>query len=149
MSSYVNFYIEKNGVFISLTDYSRNNPMYKVAEGYAPYGKGAKLDEKIYSYMKEGFEESIERYKKALKRYEYNIEFTRKVEGITLDEKLEAVEEYRSFIEEVNEELEITIAQLNHLNFIYHNIVEWGETNIWVGIEWDPNYKGYNITPDK
>lgn len=141
MSSYVDFYIEKNGVFISLTDYSRNNPIYRVAEGYVPYGKGTKFDEKIYSYMKEGLEESIERYKKALERYEHNIEFTRKVEGISLEEKLEAVEEYRSLIEEVNEEIEITKAQLNHLNFIYHNIAEWRDANVWVGIEWDPNYK--------
>ena len=142
MSSYINFFVEKNGVFISLTDYSRSNPMYRAAENCVPYEDGVKLDEKIYSYIKEGFEESIERCKKALKRYEYNIEFTRKAEGITLDKKLEAVEEYQSFIEEVNEELEMTKAQLNHLNFIYR-ITDWtcGETNVWVGIEWDPNYK--------
>lgn len=140
MSSYVNFYVEKNGVFISITDYSRNNPMYRAAESHVPYEKGVKLDEKIYSYIKGEFEESIERYEKALERYEHNIEFTRKVEGITLAEKLEAVEEYRSFIEEVNEELEMTKAQLNHLNFIYHNIADWGEANVWIGIEWNPNY---------
>lgn len=142
MSSYVNFYVEKNGVFIPLTDYSRNNPMYRAADSYVPYEKGVKLDEKIYSYIKREFEESIERYEKALERYEHNIEFTRKVEGITLTEKLEAVEEYQSLIEEVNEELEMTKAQLNHLNFIYR-ITDWtcGETNVWVGIEWNPDYK--------
>ena len=142
MSSYVNFYVEKNGVFISLTDYSRNNPMYRAAESHVPYEKGVKLNKEIYSYMKEELEDSIEVYKKALKRYEYNIEFTRKIEGITLNEKLEAVEEYHSLIEEVNEELEMTIAQLNQLNFIYH-IAEWNwkETNVWVGIEWNPDYK--------
>ena len=142
MSSYINFYVEKDGVFIPLTDYSRNNPMYKAAESYVPYGKGVKLEEKIYSFIKEELEESIKRYNKALERYEHDIEFTRKVEGISLKEKLEAVEEYRSFIEEVCEELEMTKAQLNHFNFIYH-IVEWnfGKTNVWVGIEWDPDYK--------
>ncbi len=142
MSSYVCFYVEKNGVFISLTDYSRSNPMYRAAEEHVPYEEGVKLDEKVYSRIKEEFEESIRRYKKALKRYEHDIEFTRKVEGISLGEKLEAVAEYQSFIEEVNEELEIIEAQLNHLNFMYR-ITDWSckETNVWVGIEWNPNYK--------
>ena len=142
MSSYVNFFVEKNDVFIPLTDYSRSNPMYRAAENYVPYENGVKLDEKIYSDIKAEFEDSIERYEKALERYKHNIEFTRKVEGISLGEKLEAVEEYQSFIEEVNEELEMTKAQLNHLNFMYH-IGEYGYrgTNVWVGIEWDPDYK--------
>lgn len=142
MSSYVCFYVEKNGVFILLTDYSRNNPMYQAAEYKVPYENGIKLDEKVYHAIKKEFEEIIARYEKSIKRYEHDIEFTRKVEGISLKEKLDAVAEYSSFIEEVNEELEMTKAQLNHLNFIYR-ITDWtcGETNVWVGIEWDPNYK--------
>ena len=142
MSSYVNFFVEKNGVYIPLTDYSRSNPMYRAATNYVPYENGVKLDEKLYNSIKGELKGLIAGYKKALKRYEHDIEFTRKVEGISLGEKLEAVAEYQSFIEEVNEELEMVEAQLNHLNFMYR-ITDWscGETNVWVGIEWDPNYK--------
>ena len=143
MSSYVCFYVEKNGVYIPLTDYSRSNPMYKAAEYKVPYENGVKLDEKVYHAIKEELDEMIASYEKSLKRYEHDIEFTRKVEGISLNEKLDAVAEYTSYIEEVNEELDMTKAQLNVLNFMYHNIVKWncGETNVWVGIEWNPNYK--------
>lgn len=141
MSSYINFYVERNNVYIPVGDYSRNNPMYRCGENFIPYEGGRILDHDVFGRFEEEFEEEIKDLKNSIERYNKENELIKDISGATLNEKLERITENESFIEECKEELDLCEAQLNHLRFLYNINDDYDKVTVWVGIEWDPNYK--------
>lgn len=141
MSSYINFYVEKNNVYIPIGSYSRNNPMYRCGGSYTPYESGKILDRDVFGWFEEEFEEEIKNLKNSIERYNKENELIKDIPGATLEEKLERIAENEGFIEECKEELSLYEAQLNHLRFIYNINNDYDKVTVWVGIEWDPNYK--------
>lgn len=141
MSSYINFYVEKNSVYIPIGDYSRSNPMYRCGESFVPYENGRLLDHDLFGWIEKEFEEEIKNLKNSIERYNKENELIKDIPGATLDEKLERIAENENFIEECKEELELYEAQLDQLNFFYNINDDYDKVNVWVGIEWNPNYK--------
>ena len=141
MSSYINFYVEKNNVYIPIGSYSRNNPMYRCGESFTPYEGGRILDHDVFGWFEEEFEEEIKDLKNSIERYNKENELIKDISGATLNEKLERITENEAFIEECKEELDLCEAQLNHLRFLYNINDDYDKITVWVGIEWDPNYK--------
>lgn len=134
MSQYINFYAHKNGVFISLTDYSRSNPIYKALEYEVPYEKGCVLTKEILSRAIDWFDIEIHAYEsrigKLAKENELIAKFTDPIE-----EKLNLINENLDYIEDCKNEIEELKAQKAELYFIFRI-----EAEIWVGIEYNPNH---------
>ena len=141
MSSYINFYVEKNNVYIPIGSYSRNNPMYRCGGNFTPYEGGRILDHDVFGWFEEEFEEEIKDLKNSIERYNKENELIKDISGATLNEKLERITENEAFIEECKEELDLCEAQLNHLRFLYNINDDYDKVTVWVGIEWNPNYK--------
>ena len=93
MSSYINFYVERNNVYIPVGDYSRNNPMYRCGESFVPYEGGRILDHDVFEWFEGEFEEEIKDLKNSIERYNKENELIKDISGATLNEKLERITE--------------------------------------------------------
>lgn len=141
MSQYVEFFVRgNNDAFVPIGSYSRSNPMYQAfVHSGAPYEKIAELDNNRYRWAEAEFEEQIKNLERVKRYYEDNIEIIKDMKEVSLDEKLETINEYRNNIEEAEEDLKIWKAQLTQLNFINRIRNEYidddHETRVYVGIE--------------
>lgn len=142
MSSYVEFYIEQGGTYICIGTYSRSNPMYQVLSDMVPYEKGKVLDEALFNEAEKEFEAVIKNYKDRVAELKNIINLVGTMEG-SIDEKIEAIEERQSWIKEYEEDIEMYEAQLMHFKTFYRMADPYiaPEIKIWVGVEWNPNYK--------
>ena len=61
----------------------------------------------------------------------------------SIDEKIQAIEDRQSLIKEYEEDIEMYEAQLMHFKTFYHMVNPYTkpEIKVWVGVEWNPNYK--------
>ena len=134
MSQYVNFYAHKDGVFVSLTDYSRSNPMYKALEYDVPYEQGCILTKKIVSKAVDWFDNEIRAYENRIGRL---IRENDSIEKLTdsLEKKLARIGENLDYIEDCSKEIAELKAQKAELYFIFRIKAE-----VWVGIEYNPNH---------
>lgn len=142
MSSYVEFYVEQNGVYINIGSYSRSNPMYQILSDRVPYEKGKVLDEALFNEAEKEFEAVIKNYKDRVTELKNIINLVGTMEG-SIDEKIEVIEERQSWIKEYEEDIEMYEAQLMHFKTFYRMVDPYTkpEIKVWVGVEWDPNYK--------
>ena len=142
MSSYVEFYVEQNGVYINIGSYSRSNPMYQVLSDMVPYENGMELNEKLFNDAEKEFETVIKEYKDRIAVLKNTINLIGTMEG-SIDEKVEAIEEKQSWIKEYEEDIEMHEAQLMQFKTFYRMIDPYikPEIKVWVGVEWNPNYK--------
>lgn len=141
MSSYVNFFVERRGVYIPIGDYSRSNPMYQVLEYVVPYENMVELDEKIYNDGIVEFGLKIKTYENMIKRYEQEIDDIASINA-PFNERAERISEIRNEISEVKEELDFIKAQKDQFRFIYSMRDEWSKVKVFVGIEvGDPGYE--------
>lgn len=142
MSSYVEFYVEQNGVYINVGSYSRSNPMYQILSDMVPYEKGIVLDDALFNAAEEEFEDSIKESKDRVEALKNTINLIGAMES-SIDEKIEAIENRQSLIKEYEEDIEMYEAQLMQFKTFYRMVDPYikPEIKVWVGVEWNPNYK--------
>ena len=116
MSQYLNIFLKSDGKFIPIGDYSRSTYLYD--EFNAPY-------EKICEYKADGLREigarlesranNIEKY---IQKLENLIALIPNFQGQEMEEKISAILDYKSQIEEEEEELKVLRSQTSVCYFL-------------------------------
>ena len=116
MSQYLNIFLKSDGKFIPIGDYSRSTYLYD--EFNAPY-------EKICEYKAEGLREIGARLenrandtKKYIQKLENLIALIPSFQGHEMEEKISAILDYKSQIEEEKEELKTLYFQSSVCYFL-------------------------------
>ena len=116
MSQYLNIFLKSDGKFIPIKDYSRSTYLYD--EFNAPY-------EKICEYKAEGLREIGARLenrandtKKYIQKLENLIALIPSFQGHEMEEKISAILDYKSQIEEEKEELKTLYFQSSVCYFL-------------------------------
>ena len=131
MSQYLNIFLKSDGKFIPIGDYSRSTYLYD--EFNAPY-------EKICEYKADGLREIGARLesrandtKKYIQKLESLIALIPNFQGQDMEEKISAILDYESQIEEEKEELKILYSQSSVCYFLA-NIAE-DYVPVYAGVE--------------
>ena len=131
MSQYLNIFLKSDGKFIPIGDYSRSTYLYD--EFNAPYGK-------ICEYKAEGLREIGARLesranniKKYIQKLENLIALIPSFQGQEMEEKISAILDYKSQIEEEKEELKTLYFQSSVCYFLA-NIAE-DYVPVYAGVE--------------
>ena len=131
MSQYLNIFLKSDGKFIPIGDYSRSTYLYD--EFNAPYGK-------ICEYKAEGLREIGARLesranniKKYIQKLENLIALIPSFQGHEMEEKISAILDYKSQIEEEKEELKTLYFQSSVCYFLA-NIAE-DYAPVYAGVE--------------
>ena len=131
MSQYLSIFLKSDGKFIPIGDYSRSTYLYD--ESNAPYGK-------ICEYKAEGLREIGARLenrandtKKYIQKLENLIALIPSFQGQEMEEKISAILDYRSQIEEEKEELKTLYSQSSICYFLA-NIAE-DYVPVYAGVE--------------
>lgn len=116
MSQYLNIFLKSDGKFIPIGDYSRSTYLYD--EFNAPY-------EKICEYKADGLREIGARLesrandiKEYIQKLEDLIALIPSFQGQEMEEKISAILDYKSQIEEEKEELKILYSQSSVCYFL-------------------------------
>ena len=116
MSQYLNIFLKSDGKFIPIGDYSRSTYLYD--EFNAPYGK-------ICEYKADGLREIGARLesrandiKEYIQKLESLIALIPNFQGQEMEEKISAILDYKSQIEEEKEELRILRSQTSVCYFL-------------------------------
>ncbi len=116
MSQYLNIFLKSDGKFIPIGDYSRSTYLYD--EFHAPY-------EKICEYKAENLREIGARLesrandtKKYIQKLESLIALIPSFQGQEMEEKISAILDYKSQIEEEKEELKTLYSQSSVCYFL-------------------------------
>lgn len=116
MSQYLNIFLKSDGKFIPIGDYSRSTYLYD--EFNAPY-------EKICEYKADGLREIGARLesrandtKKYIQKLESLIALIPSFQGQEMEEKISAILDYKSQIEEEKEELKTLYSQSSICYFL-------------------------------
>ena len=131
MSQYLTIFLKSDGKFIPIGDYSRSTYLYD--EFNAPYGK-------ICEYKAEGLREIGARLesrandtKKYIQKLESLIALIPSFQGQDMEEKISAILDYKSQIEEEKEELKTLYFQSSVCYFLA-NIAE-DYVPVYAGVE--------------
>ena len=116
MSQYLTIFLKSDGKFIPIGDYSRSTYLYD--EFNAPYGK-------ICEYKAEGLREigaclesRANNIKKYIQKLESLIALIPSFQGQEMEEKISAILDYKSQIEEEKEELKTLYSQSSTCYFL-------------------------------
>lgn len=146
MSSYVNFYLRNRGTgfTMSLTDYSRSNPMYEcVSECFNCYEVPMKLDDDALYQLNAEFNRVIAENKDYIAKAEQRIADLKEVSAngkFSLDEVVKSINDERDYINSIQEDLVFYEAQKDQLNFMasfatYDEDYNPDGTEVYFGIE--------------
>ena len=131
MSQYLNIFLKSDGKFIPIGDYSRSTYLYD--EFNAPY-------EKICEYKADGLREigaclesRANNIKKYIQKLENLITLIPSFQGQEMEEKISAILDYRSQIEETKEELKALYYETSVCYFLA-NIAE-DYIPVYAGVE--------------
>ena len=131
MSQYLSIFLKSDGKFIPIGDYSRSTYLYD--EFNAPYGK-------ICEYKAEGLREigaclesRANNIKKYIQKLEGLIALIPNFQGQEMEEKISAILDYKSQIEEEKEELKTLYSQSSVCYFLA-NIAE-DYVPVYAGVE--------------
>ena len=131
MSQYLTIFLKSDGKFIPIGDYSRSTYFYD--EFNAPYGK-------ICEYKAEGLREigaclesRANNIKKYIQKLENLITLIPSFQGQEMEEKISAILDYRSQIEETKEELKALYYETSVCYFLA-NIAE-DYIPVYAGVE--------------
>ena len=131
MSQYLSIFLKSDGKFIPIGDYSRSTYLYD--EFNAPYGK-------ICEYKAEGLREigaclesRANNIKKYIQKLENLITLIPSFQGHEMEEKISAILDYKSQIEEEKEELKTLYSQSSVCYFLA-NIAE-DYVPVYAGVE--------------
>ena len=116
MSSYINFYVKRYGVYIGIGSFSRNSEIYQAFEG-APYGEIAPLKVDELEYVKSVIKENIEKYKKSLDSCASQADFIRGMNN-SVEEKMQAFYEVEADAKEWQQMIEDEQYALSYIDFL-------------------------------
>lgn len=115
MSSYVNFYLRINDLFISLGSWRRSSEMYQALRSESPYGKIRSFSYKDLLEIATDLNDKIDHLKEMKENDENQCQMILQANN-SLDEKMEAINEIRNNSEEIDsiiKEVGITVATLH------------------------------------
>ena len=105
MSSYVHVFLRVNtDTFVQIACGSRSTPLYHYLSRYAPYEHIAQLSATEIGYIRESIAEDIRDYRDTIAQYEQMIRDIGSWNN-PVDVKLETIHDYRSGIQDINEEI--------------------------------------------
>lgn len=133
MSQYIEFFINPaiSESFYLLDCYSRSNYVYQVAVNYVPYGKITLLN-RVIPEINKAIDEEIKQFMKLRTRKEDMIESVKSFSDLSIEDRIEAIEQYKNDVEEINEE----IVQLEFARNFYCILNGFDENlHIYAGIE--------------
>lgn len=123
MSSYVNFYLRINDLFVPIGSYSRNSKMYQTMYHYCPYGKiKALTKENLYEIINNDLETRIQNIKDFRAADEKRCEMIMQANN-TLEEKMEAISDIMSGFDEMDTDIEELSFSADTLR-VFSNIIE-------------------------
>ena len=115
MSSYLSFYLRQNDTFIEIDTYSRGSAIYGATAGYAPYECIRGLSATDLVQIRENLTESQKNYKTRIAEYKAVIKEIGKWNN-PIDEKMRAIYDKRSEIDELKDDIEELRASLSFIN---------------------------------
>ena len=104
MSSYANFYLRVNEIFVPLSNWSRNSAMYRTVAPNAPHEKIAPVTD--FSFWIRELDTYAKSSETAIKNCEEHISMVMNAAGTPMEEKLEVVRSIEREIAEIQEEKE-------------------------------------------
>lgn len=120
MSSYIDFYIKKYGVYIPIANYSRNNIIYQSFNG-APYGEVLRIQSEVIENARNVAKENIQKYQKDIDDCKSRLCLICDMNN-PVDEKLQASYEIYDEIEEYEDMIEDERYVISFCNFL--NMIE-------------------------
>ena len=133
MSAYIQFFIRHEDTFLPIGVFNRNNAIYQVFDGIAAWEKIRPIGEPILNDAERIVKEFISVSEKALARAN---EFKNSVE-----EKLQSIEEYNSYIAEITDDIKGLEAAQQYLWFLRDILESVEDTDfnkqpyLYVGVE--------------
>lgn len=131
MSQYLNIYLKVDGKYVSISDYSRNTGIYE--EFDAPYEKLRNYTPEMLKDISARLQRKIEDTQKFNSDLRELIDLIPKIEGAEMEEKISSILDYKSQIEDNDEE----ISQLQYYVSICHYLADVAEYYIpvYAGVE--------------
>ena len=122
MSSYVNFYLRINDLFVPVGSYSRSSEMYQIMYHYCPYGKiKALTQENIYEVIND-LESKVQKIKDSRAVGEKRCEMIMQANN-TLEEKIKAISDIMSIFNEMDIDIEELSFSTDTLR-VFSNMIE-------------------------
>ena len=131
MSQYLNIFLKSDGKFIPIGDYSRSTYFYD--EFNAPYGKVCEYKADELREVGARLESRANDIKEYIQKLEDLIALIPSFQGQEMEEKISAILDYRSQIEETKEELKTLYSQSSVCYFLA-NIAE-DYVPVYAGVE--------------
>ena len=131
MSQYLNIFLKSDGKFIPIGDYSRSTYLYD--EFRAPYGKVCEYKADELREVGARLESRANDTKEYIQKLENLIALIPNFQGQEMDEKISAILDYRSQIEETKEELKTLYFETSICYFLA-NIAE-DYVPVYAGVE--------------
>ena len=116
MSQYLNIFLKSDGKFIPIGDYSRSTYLYD--EFNAPYGKICEYKANGLREIGARLESRANDIKEYIQKLEDLIALIPNFQGQEMEEKISAILDYKSQIEEEKEELKILRSQTSVCYFL-------------------------------
>ena len=131
MSQYLNIFLKVDGKYIPTGDYSRNTAIYE--EFDAPYEKLRNYTPEMLRDVGARLQRKIEDTQKFSNSLQELIDLIPKFEGTDMEEKISSILDYKSQIEDNDEE----ISQLQYYVSICHYLADVAEyyIPIYAGVE--------------
>lgn len=117
MSAYIQFFIRHEDTFLPIGVFSRNNAIYQVFDGIAVWEKIRPIGEPILNDAEKIVKEFISVSEKALARANEE-KSAIVVFNNTVEEKLQSINEYNSYIAEIKEDIKGLEAAQQYLWFL-------------------------------
>ena len=131
MSQYLSIFLKSDGKFIPIGDYSRSTYLYD--EFNAPYGKICEYKAESLREIGARLESRANNIKKYIQKLENLIALIPSFQGQEMEEKISAILDYKSQIEEEKEELKTLYSQSSVCYFLA-NIAE-DYVPVYAGVE--------------
>ena len=131
MSQYLNIFLKSDGKFIPIKDYSRSTYLYD--EFHAPYEKICEYKAESLREIGARLESRANNIKKYIQKLESLIALIPSFQGQEMGEKISAILDYKSQIEEEKEELKTLYSQSSICYFLA-NIAE-DYVPVYAGVE--------------
>lgn len=140
MSAYIQFFIRHEDTFLPIGTFNHNNAIYEVFDGIAVWEKIRPIGEPILNDAEKITKEFIGASEKALARAEEE-KSAIVVFNNTVEEKLQSINEYNSYISEIKQDIKGLEAAQQYLWFLRDILesIEYTDFNkapyLYVGIE--------------
>lgn len=132
MSQYTNFFLRGEDKFYSLGDFSRSSPVAQIANEFLRYEEARDITRFLYDMENIAEKKTLE-IKQRREGYQKRVDMIKNMkDGSSLSEKIEIIDEYESYMKELDDDLE---AYVMAQNFFYLLTIVAEENSVWAGIE--------------